>query len=410
MIITGHASLDTALDSLRDSIDGYFVKPLRVEEVIKRIEEILDNRRLQWKVRESEEQYRGLVESSTDAIISVNEKREVIQWNSAASRIFGYSVEEMAGNLVDVLIPEKYHNRHVQGFAKYLESGEGNLMGKTTEVEALRKDGTLFHVEISLSALKERHSPVFTGIIRDVTRRRAMEEELQKAQSLLIRQEKLASLGTLAAGVAHEILNPLNIIGTIAQLMQLEEGLASDVKQNLEEIMAQIHRAAKITNNLRIFSCSRKTEIKPVDIHILFDKTLGLIEHDLKLENITVEKTDDKEPAVIEGDEDQLAQVFLNLLTNAKDAMKETNGGTISLRTRRVGEGMEIRFSDTGPGIPEEFMKNIFDPFFTTKDPGKGTGLGLSILHKIIEDHEGTVNVESREGKGATFVITLPVK
>ena len=242
---------------------------------------------------------------------------------------------------------------------------------------------------------------------------RASKDELQKAldnlqvaQQVAIRQEKLASIGTLASGVAHEILNPLNIIGTLAQLMQLEK-IPASMRGNLDEMMLQIKRATKITSNLRSFSHQHGFEVSMVDVHALFDKTAALLEHDLNLDNVQVERHYARNLPCIEADEDQLAQVFLNLISNSRDAMS-SGDKRIIVETRAKGDGVEICFSDTGIGIDPSEMGKIFDPFFTTKDPGRGTGLGLWIIYSIIENHYGTIRVESEKGNGARFLIFLP--
>jgi len=231
-------------------------------------------------------------------------------------------------------------------------------------------------------------------------------DNLQVAQQVAIRQEKLASIGTLASGVAHEILNPLNIIGTLAQVMQLEK-IPASMRKNIDEMLIQIKRATKITNNLRTFSHQHAFELRKVDVHALFDKTAALLEHDLNLDNVRVERHYAQDLPRIEADEDQLAQVFLNLVSNARDAMS-SDDKRIIVETRSKDDGVEICFTDTGGGIGETEIGKIFDPFFTTKDPGRGTGLGLWIVYSIIENHCGTIRVESEKGKGARFVIFLP--
>jgi signal transduction histidine kinase len=249
----------------------------------------------------------------------------------------------------------------------------------------------------------ENGKPVkIIGVNFDITERKVMEKSV-------LRAEKLASIGTLSAGVAHEILNPLNIIGTIVQVMLMDEWPVR-AKENIQEIMTQVRRATKITNNLRKFAHQRKPERTLLDMHALFDKTVMLLEHDLQLDNIHVQRDFGPDLPAIYADEDQMAQVFLNLLNNARDAMRKSRKGIITIKTRMLGNGVEIRFSDDGPGIPADIIGKVFDPFFTTKSPGEGTGLGLSMLLKIMEEHKGSITVESKEGKGATFIIHLPAR
>lgn len=180
IIITGYASLQNAIDTLKEGASDYFIKPLVIEAVIHRVEGVLEKQGLQRELRDSEERYRSLVERSTDAIVSVNERREIIQWNEAASKIFGYSKDEIMGKPFDPLIPERYRKRCVKSFMRYLESGKGKLIDKTTELEGLRKDGTTIPVELGLSALRRGSSYTFTGIIRDITKRKRAEGKIKQ--------------------------------------------------------------------------------------------------------------------------------------------------------------------------------------------------------------------------------------
>ncbi len=227
------------------------------------------------------------------------------------------------------------------------------------------------------------------------------------AQRLLVRTEKLASIGTLSAGVAHEILNPLNIISTMVQVMKLDK-LTPDMRENLGIIMKQVKRATKITNNLRMFAHRKKAEITNFDIHELFDKTATLIEHDLSLDNIRIVRDYAKNLPMARGDEDQIAQVFLNLLNNSRDALKGQVKSKITVKTKNLGKDISIIFSDNGHGIPDDIIGKVFDPFFSTKDPGDGTGLGLSLVHSIIENLGGTISAGNRDDHGAEFTIILP--
>ncbi len=375
------------------------------------------------KLMESESRASAIMQSANDAIITANSSGKIVFWNQAAKNMFGYAEEEILGKPLTMLIPERHREAHEIGLERAASGGEFHLVGKTVEVEGMRKNGSKFPLSLSLSSWLLREERFFSAILQDISERKERENALKKtneqlkatldklgqAQELLVRSEKLASLGTLSAGVAHEILNPLNIINGLVQMMKRKTPAPEDLKKNLEEIMRQVSRTAKITDNLRAFARKREGEVKPVDLHALFENTLTLLEHHLNLENIQVEKLYNKDLPLIKADEDQLSQVFLNLLNNAKDAMQGGARNAIILQTKVLKDEIEIRFSDTGPGIPKEFLGKIFDPFFTTKVPGKGTGLGLSITNTIIENHEGTLRVESAEGKGTTFVITLPV-
>ena len=365
-------------------------------------------------LKTGEERYRGLVETSTDAIVSVNDAREIIQWNDSASRIFGYSKDEIMGKPIDTIVPEEYQTRHIEGFKRYIKTGEGKIIGKTAELKGLRKDGFIVHVELSLSALKTRESYIFTGIIRDLTARKRAEQEM-------IQQQKLATMGHLISGITHEIKNPLNIISGNVQILNMEEQ-DTEKKKIYNTVLQQVDRSVKIIDNLLGFARRREYEIKDIDISNLIESTVRLVEYEMKLENIIFVRDYQKELPLIKGDADQLAQVFLNLINNARDSMNEKQKkvrggelkiegwkGEIRITTKKTDNEIEIVFADTGLGIPEDKAANMFKPFFTTKAEGKGTGLGLSIAKDIIEKHGGNIKLENRVGEGVKFIIMLPV-
>jgi len=385
--------------------------------------EYFEEKIMERDLRQSEEKFRSIMETANDAIIVANQEGEILSWNAAAGRMFGYTQEEVLGRPLTLLMPERFQEAHTAGIRRYHKEKKSGIIGTNLELVGLKKDGGKFPMELSISTWTTGDEVFFSGIIRDITEKKTREKEIQeqntelqrtldqlkKTRDLIIRQEKLAAIGTLSAGVAHEILNPLNIIGTITQVMQKTETPPDELKENLREIMTQIGRATKITDNLRMFSHRREPEIKPVDLHDLFDRTAQLIEHDLKLDNIRIERRYDPDLPAVQADDDQIAQVFLNLLNNAHQAMTGDNGDTITVKTRGFPDHIEFRFSDNGPGIPAIALDHIFDPFFTTKDPGQGTGLGLSLVHSIMEKHGGSIEAESREGEGAAFTLTLPL-
>ncbi len=380
------------------------------------IHDVTSRKQAEEKINEQNRFLNKLIESLPHPFFVVGVKDyQVLLANSSAQRYLAGLADSagQVGQAVSCKAPPPY-----APFERVQQDKNSFLM----EYAEQGKDGQETTYEIHAHPIFDKKGKV-TQIIEyrlDITERKKSElalhdskDELQKAldnlrvaQQVAIRQEKLASIGTLASGVAHEILNPLNIIGTLAQVMQLEK-IPASMQENLEEMLRQIKRATKITNNLRSFSHQHAFEVSLVDVHELFDKTAALLEHDLKLENVRVERHYAPDLPCIEADEDQLAQVFLNLLSNARDAMPSSDKRII-VETQSRDDGVEIRFSDTGCGIDPADIEKIFDPFFTTKDPGRGTGLGLWIVYSIIENHCGTIRVESEQGKGAQFVIFLP--
>ncbi len=356
-------------------------------------------------LQDQEELLRALTYSARDSIIMLDDRGTVLLWNKSAEEKFGWRGDEVVGgDLASFIVPPKFRDAHRKGVESFREKGKGGMMGKTVELTAVKKGGAEFPMELSLSSFQMKGRWNYVGVIRDVSERKA-------AEQLIFRQEKLASIGTLSAGVAHEILNPLNIIGTIVQLMQTGE-LPDETKEELNEIMTQVRRATKITNNLRMFAHAHdKREITSVDVHALFEKTVLLMEHDLNLDNITVDRDYAQNFPPIFADPDLLAQVFLNLLNNARHALQEVKDDRkkrITVGTKVFADSVDISLSDNGPRIPEDIIGKIFDPFFTTKDPDKGTGLGLSMAYSFIKDFGGSMTVRNEEPEGVTFIITLP--
>jgi signal transduction histidine kinase len=232
-----------------------------------------------------------------------------------------------------------------------------------------------------------------------------MVKNLEETQRQLIQSEKLASLGQLAAGVAHEINNPLANISLNAQMLS-EDAKEDATTRKLKVIEDNVGKAARIVRNLLDFSRAPEFRPESVDVNVLLSKTLDILKHETK--NIEVIKDFGSPLPEIIADPVQLQQVFTNIITNACQAMP--TGGKLTIATRSMGNVFEVSFADTGHGIPKEHIRKIFDPFFTTRKIGKGTGLGLSICYRIIERHNGRIDVESEVGKGSTFTIKLPIE
>jgi C4-dicarboxylate-specific signal transduction histidine kinase len=251
------------------------------------------------------------------------------------------------------------------------------------------------------------------GDLRETTQEiERREQELRDKQEQLVQAGKLATLGELTTGVAHELNNPLNNIGLYVgnvidrvRLGKLDASIVSD----LEKAMAQVRKATDIISHLRTFGRAAPVSVETVDVDEVIERSLSLVQEQLKLRGIEVELELCRDELVLHGNAIQLEQVFINLLTNARDALAEqARTKRIRIFTRREGELIRITVSDTGPGIAPEIEARVFDPFFTTKEVGSGTGLGLSITYSIVKEHGGEISVSSLPGKGATFEIELP--
>jgi two-component system, NtrC family, sensor kinase len=229
-----------------------------------------------------------------------------------------------------------------------------------------------------------------------------LEEQLQIS-------EKMASIGLLAAGVAHEVNTPLTGISSFTQMLLQNADPEDPRTKVLEKIERQTFRAAKIVNGLLNLARPAQVDAGPIDLHVVISDVLTLLEHQLRNGSIQVRKELAPSGLIVQGIEYKLQQVFLNLFLNARDAMPRGGWLTIATSVRPDGKGAVVEISDTGSGIPSDQLSRIYDPFFTTKDIGKGTGLGLSITYGIVQEHEGTIACDSAVGKGTRFTLTLPL-
>ena len=314
----------------------------------------------------------------------------------------------MIGQNISMMMPEPFRSEHDQYVSHYMKSGEAKIIGIGREVTGLRKDATTFPMDLAVSEFRLGGERMFTGIVRNITDRKRLEEQL-------IQSSKLASLGELVGGIAHEINNPASIIlMRAASLMReaKEEGCPADILDDIQVIQRQCEKVAQITSGLLAFSRQSPFDPREADTNRTITNAIGLVEHVIKNRGIMCELDLDADLPIATIDTARVEQVMLNLFNNAMDAMP--SGGVLRVSSESSQEGgrdvIRIRVSDTGEGVPRENLDRLFDPFFTTKEVGKGTGLGLAISYGIAKDHDGNLQVESQVGAGATFTLTLPVR
>jgi C4-dicarboxylate-specific signal transduction histidine kinase len=252
------------------------------------------------------------------------------------------------------------------------------------------------------------------GDLQDTTHEmQRREQELREKQEQLVQAAKLATLGELTTGVAHELNNPLNniglFIGNVIDSLELGRVDHASMLRQLQNAMQQVHKATEIITHLRTFGRAAPVSHEPTRVNDVIDQSLSLMREQLKLRSIEVVLDLDPSSPTVMGNPIRLEQVFMNLLTNARDALVESSKKSISISSRTESGSVVLAFEDSGPGVPPELEHRIFDPFFTTKEVGAGTGLGLSITYGIVKDHEGSIRLDNRPGEGATFVIELPL-
>ena len=342
----------------------------------------------------------NIIQNSVDGIVVVDKKGVPLIFNEGAERILGYKAEEMVGNKEN--FRRFYPATAAAEMMRRMRSDEYGPPDKltTTRMTFINKNGEEVPVNLSATIIRERGEEVGSvGIFSDLREILKVHQELEAAQAQLVHSEKIASLGRMAAGVAHEINNPLAGILIYAELLQRD--LAADAlhRENLEVIINQTMRCQQIVNRLLDFSRQTLGQRKLFDVNDIIHRCVELISHQAFFHNIKViQQLDPLLPQIV-GDPGQLQQVFTNLLLNAADAMNGQGQIVIASRPTRQGDGVILTFTDTGCGIPPEIRDKIFEPFFTTKPPGKGTGLGLSIVYGVIQRHGGTIEADSSPGE-----------
>lgn len=249
---------------------------------------------------------------------------------------------------------------------------------------------------------------VLADSFNEMSRKMAADiEQLRDLNEQLIRTEKLAAMGTLSAGVAHEVNNPLASISSLIQMMQAKTDLDQNTRERLQLISEQIRRISQVTKDMMDFARARPAAKSPVNANEIIETALRLARFDSSFQKLRVKKTFGENLPPVFADADQLQQVFLNLFLNARDAMPD--GGELKIETKQTENKIEIRIADSGNGIADADLKKIFDPFFTTKTAGKGTGLGLAVCYGIITAHGGAIEVAGNEPSGTTFFVRLPI-
>jgi PAS domain S-box-containing protein len=352
---------------------------------------------------ESEAKLRGILETAVDGIIIINERGIVESCNPAAERIFGYAAPEVVGQNIKMLMPPLYREAHDTYIANYLRTGEKRIIGIGREVIGQHKDGRTFPIYISVSEVRVEERRLFTGIVHDLTEQKRLEQQVLQA-------ERLATIGKMAAKVAHEIRNPLSSISLNAELLEDEIGNydcenTEEAQALLKSIIAEIDRVTALTEEYLQFSRLPESQLVHGNLNGVVEEVIELLSHELAQKKIAIECHVQNAPLEVRFDRIQIRRALLNIIRNAVDAMPK--GGKLKIWMEKKDRQALIYIEDNGIGIPDHELQKIFDPFFTTKD--FGTGLGLAIVLQIINEHSGQISCQSKVGAGTKFSIALPL-
>ena len=367
----------------------------RIESMTDMLSVALSNAELVENLRQAEWRFRTLFRAAPDAVLTVLQSGRIREANDAVRDIVGLDPIQVVGRfIVDFVVDadrDRLHDALDAAFAR----GPSRL-----EVRFAR-EGSARVVAIVASRLPEADPPTVLVTGRDITSEREM-------RSRLMETERLAAVGELVAGVAHEVNNPLSSISAFAQLLVRDGGLTPTQRDSIDVIKSEAIRASQVVKDLLAFARRSEPRRDPLDLNQLVDRTLRLRGFELNASRIKIEPSLALDLPAVLGDARQLQQVILNLITNALQAMAAQGGGTLGVATRYDLGRVILEVSDTGPGIPSEARERIFEPFFTTKEEGEGTGLGLSVSYGIVSAHGGTIDLAEVSEKGTRFVVTLP--
>jgi PAS domain S-box-containing protein len=370
----------------------------QVDHVLLLLDDVTEQMRLGEEIRRMERHLASVVESASDIVISTDTEGNVLTWNKAAQRATGYSLEELKGRpFLDYC-----DQTGAAQVGRLLTKGASRGSSGRIESNLMTKDGRCRPVAWVFSQMTDDAARTvgFVVVGRDLTEQRKFELQILESQ-------KLAALGVMARGIAHEIRTPLAISSSAAQFLT-EDDLSPEFRRECaEKVHSGIRKASTIIENLLRFAHPSADKSKtPLDLMCVMTDALALVDNQAKVQNVEIRTKFPPEPCQVLGVPGLLEQVFINLLLNAMNAMP--NGGTVDILAEQAAGEVLLRVTDTGEGISQEDLDKVFDPFFTRAPLGKGTGLGLSICHSIVDQHGGSIGVESQSGKGSTFTVKLP--
>lgn len=344
--------------------------------------------------------YSDIIEHSADAIISLDLDNTITSWNSGAEKMLGWKRKEIIGKSITDIVPDELIEMQELQCIEFGMQYQGHV--SNYETERITKNGEKKLVNLTESFIRNNDDEIVgrSQILRDLTDIKMKEEQIQQS-------ERLATVGHMAAGVAHEVGNPLTAISSLVQVSQRKTD-DEFIQDQLTKVREHIQRINKIVRDLVDFSRPSNMQSENVQINDVIESAVGLLQHDARCKDVMFEMNLTNDLPLVSCVPDQIHQVLVNLLLNAVDAMEGQDNPKVTIETQKENNAARLTVSDNGKGITDKHQSRIFEPFFTTKEVGSGTGLGLSVSHGIINKIGGSINVESTHGEGTTFIIQLP--
>lgn len=389
------------------------------------LRDVTEKHRQEEALRKSEDRYRATIEAALDCIVSMDQAGNIVQFNAAAERTFGYRREDIVGkSLAETIIPPTERQAHNRGLTRYLNAGQGRYLGSRIEVSAMRADGSIFPAELAIDVAEKHGDTIFIGFIRDVTEQKKMEEERGRLEAQLRQAQKMEAIGHLTGGVAHDFNNILTgVMGYVVMAQEWAEKQGDEkLERYLDRAQKSGQRARDLIQQMLTFSRGQRGEARPLQLIPLIKENVKLLESSIPSSIEVILQHDTRLPLVM-VDPVHIGQILMNLCINARDAIAGNGTLTISLtqqlcpeecvcsscRSPISGTYVALSVQDSGKGIPQKNQDRIFEPFFSTKEIGKGSGMGLSTVHGIVHEVDGHIVINSEPGKGANFTVLFPI-
>ena len=416
ILLTGQDDYEIDVEGMKSGASDYLVKSsVDANSLERSIRYAIDRKQSEGDLRQSEEKFRSLAESAIDGVMTIDSNGTIVYCNKSALTIFGYEADEIIGKEAANTMPDLVKKEYLEAMQNPEYSSSDKIKEKTIETYGTRKNGKRFPVEMSLSSWETREGKFLTAFLKDVTKRKALEQRVRQVQ-------KMEAIGTLAGGIAHDFNNILGSIMGYTEMAIEDVPQDSFTKNYLDNVIIACERAKELVGQILTFSRIDDQERKPVQVDMVVKETLKLLRASIPA-TINIIQNIDTETSFVLGDTNQIHQLVLNLCTNASHAMQPKGKGWLYVNLREIvvdensaskfpslkpGKYIQLEVADTGQGIDKSIMARIFDPFFTTKGVGEGTGMGLAVVHGIVKNLKGEITCESQIDKGTTFRVYIP--